>query len=145
MPTWLKIVLIVVGIFLLLGIGAIVAGVVWYQKYGKGIVEGAMHAVEDGQKYGRTSDNAACVDESIVRYKRDSTGMENLISAKGFLTGCLQTSRETPNFCNNVPGPFDFQEGLRWKTDQCRQHGLGGDKNCPQMFDAVQQHCQNKK
>lgn len=145
MPTWLKIVLIVIGIFLLLGVIAIIGGVVWWNKGGgKEMIGGAIEAVQDGQKYGRTADNAACVDEGFVRYKKD-TSLQNVITAKSFLTGCLQTSRETPNFCNSVPGQFEFQEGARWKADQCRERGLGSDQNCQQMFDAVIQHCQQKR
>jgi hypothetical protein len=146
MATWLKVVLIVVGVIVVLVIGVVVVGVVVYYKGGgREIVEGMTPSIEEGQKYGRTAENKACVNEAIVRFKRDSTTVNGLLGSKGFLTGCLQTSRETPNFCQGVPGPFDVSDGVRWKKDQCSDHGLGSDQNCPQLFDAVIQHCQSKR
>jgi hypothetical protein len=144
MPTWLKIVLIVVGIFLLLGIGAIVAGVVWYQQSGKQMIQGAVQAVQDGQKYGRSADNKACVSEGVKRFKTDKS-LTGTMVAKGFVTGCLQTSESTPSFCDNVPSQFDFSDAARWETDQCHDNGLSGEPNCPQVFAAVVEHCAKKK
>jgi hypothetical protein len=145
MPKWAKILLIIVGVFVVLGIGVIIAGVVWWNKGGgKEMLEGAVQAVQDGQTYGRTSDNAACVNEAVVRYKR-SSDLTNIISAKSFLTGCLQTSKSTPSFCDGVPTRLQFTESARWKQDQCRERGMESDTNCQQLFDAVQQHCEQKR
>ena len=144
MPKWAKILLIILGVFVLLGIGVIIAGVVWWNSSGKQFFEGAMKSVQEGQTYGRSADNAACVDESFVRFKRDSS-MTNIVSARSFLTGCLQTSKSTPNFCDGVPAQLEFTNSARWKTEQCQARGLGSDPNCPQMFDAVQQHCEKQR
>lgn len=144
MPTWLKVILIILGIFLLLGVVAIIGGVVWWNKSGKGMFEGAVQAVQDGQKYGRSTDNKGCVSEGVKRFKTD-TSLTGTISAKGFVSGCLQTSDSNPTFCDGVPGQFEFSDVARWETDQCRQNGLGGEQNCPQVFAAVVEHCNKRK
>jgi hypothetical protein len=141
MPKWLKILLIIFGCLILMVVGVIGVGVYWWNKQGSQFFQGAMQSVKDGQDYGKHADNAGCVTEAIGRYKHD-TSFNGIIVSKSFLTGCLQTSRATPEFCNGVPRRLSFTDSAKWRLEQCRAVGLGEDSNCQQIFDAVQQHCE---
>ena len=141
MPKWAKILLILAGVLVLLIIGVVVATVYVWNTKGKQFLEQTMKTREDGREYGKKSDNAACVTEGLVRYKKDSS-FTGIVNAKSFLTGCLQTSRPTPNFCEGVPRRLDFSDSARWRIEQCKKNDLGEDSNCQQIFDAVQEYCE---
>jgi hypothetical protein len=134
MPKWLKIVLIVVGVLILLGIVAIVVAV----YYGRQVYQTNTTA---GQEYGQKTDSAGCVSETIARYKPDR-GIGKAIGLKFFLTGCLHASRPTPDFCRNVPRATDFSETGRWSLERCRAADLVDDQGCPQIFTGIIEYCE---
>jgi hypothetical protein len=55
---------------------------------------------------------------------------------------CLEASRPTPGFCDEVPKATEFMKSAEWRLKQCRQAGLGGDNNCQNLFTPVQQFCE---
>ncbi|MEO6393609.1 MAG: hypothetical protein ABIP75_17290 [Pyrinomonadaceae bacterium] len=147
MPKWAKILLITLGSLVVLGIIAVViaiaAGAYWWNTEGKKFVESSAKAMQEGETFGRKAENRECIPEAVDRFKQNS-GIGGTISAKLFLTGCLKTSRETPNFCDGVPRRFDFTKSASWRQQRCREVGLADDPNCQQLFDAVQDHCEKK-
>jgi len=67
MPTWAKVVLVVVVIgFAVMVVGLVYAGR-WVRTQVKSLGETGKAAVEEGQQFGQGRDSEACVVESLAR------------------------------------------------------------------------------
>lgn len=119
------------AVVIIFAIGIAVA-IGWVSTHGREIFGRYIESMAEGQKFGRSTDNEGCVTEAISRYKPDP-GMSKALSTQLFLQGCLQTSRETPEFCDTVPKRTEFLKSAAWQAAQCSQHGLH-DSYCPQIF-----------
>lgn len=77
-----------------------------------------------GQEFGKSTDQAGCLKEGLSRSK--SASFLNIFESSNntyFVSGCLKTSRPTPNFCDGVPSisnPAHFE----WEKEECRKNGL---------------------
>jgi len=58
-----------------------------------------------------------------------------------FLRACLDSSRPTPGFCDDVPKQLEFIKAAQWQMQQCKQYGLSAEKQCGQLFTQVQTFC----
>ena len=144
MPKWLKWTLIVGGVLLVMLVALVAAGVYFVKKYGAPLVEQGKQVMEEGEAYGRRSDNEGCLLEGISRHKT-ADGFTELIKANLFLRGCLEGSRPTPGFCDGVPGRTEFIKSAQWQVDECKRHGLSTDRQCQQIFQQVQQFCESPR
>src|SRR6267143_2965219 len=102
MPGWLKALLAVAIIIVLLVVGVIVGGVVWWSRNKDKLLARGKEVMTEGRDFGRNTDNQGCVDESISRYKKEP-GLTSAVSNNIFMQICLESSRPTPGFCDNVP------------------------------------------
>jgi hypothetical protein len=143
MPGWLKVLLIIAIIVILLIVGVIGAGVFWWMRNKDALMSRAKEVTTEGQDFGRNSDNQGCVDQGIARYKQDP-GFGSAISINIFLRSCLDASRPTPGFCDDVPKPTEFMKSSQWRVDQCRKIDLSRDNYCQQLFQPVQEFCERK-
>ena len=143
MPTWLKVVLIVGGLLLVLLLAGVVSIVYVAKKYGPALVEAGKHSMDEGREYGRRTDEEGCVNEAAARHGR-SEGLAAVINTNLFLRTCLDASRPTPNFCDAVPHQTEFVKGARWQLDECKRYGLAPEKQCGQLFQQVQQYCDQR-
>ncbi len=141
MPSWLKVLLIVMIIVVLLVVGVVGAGVFWVMKNKDAWMARAKEVATEGKDFGGHTDNQGCVDEGIARYKKDP-GITSVLSNSVFMRTCLEASRPTSGFCDNVPKQTEFIKTAQWRLNQCRQIGLGSDNNCQNLFTPVQQFCQ---
>jgi hypothetical protein len=103
----------------------------------------AKEVATEGKNFGNGTDNQGCVDESLSRYKKDP-GVTTVLSNTIFMRTCLDASRDTPGFCDEVPKSMEFIKGAEWRLKQCRQAGLQSDSNCQNLFTPVQQFCEMK-
>jgi hypothetical protein len=142
MPTWLKVLLIVALVVVLLIAGVVVGGAVWWSRNKDALISQARELVTEGKDLGRETDNQGCVDQSIARYKKDP-GFKNAVSTSIFMRACLDESRPTPGFCDEVPKETEFIKSGRWRVEQCRRVDLAGDSYCQNLFQPVQQFCQH--
>jgi hypothetical protein len=140
MPTWLKVMLIVGGILVVMVVGLVVAGVYVARRYVPELVEAGKQTIAEGEQYGRRSDNEGCLNEAVARHSR-SEGLTDLIKVNIFLRACLDTSRPTQGFCDNVPRQTEFVKSAQWQMEQCKHYGLTPEKQCGQLFQTVQQFC----
>src|ERR1044071_2889758 len=92
MPTWLKVLLIVGGLLVVLLLAAVVGVFYVAKRYGPGLVEATKHSMEEGQAFGRNTDNEGCVSEVASRHQRDH-GMGGVFNNTLFLNACLPASR----------------------------------------------------
>lgn len=142
MPGWLKVLLIVLVIGLLLIIGVVGAGVFWWMRNKDALMDRAKEVVAEGRDFGKNADNQGCVDESISRYKKEP-GFGTAISTSIFMRTCLDASRPTTGFCDNVPKATEFMKSAEWRRDQCKRVNLSGDNYCQQLFQPMQEFCEN--
>jgi hypothetical protein len=143
MPGWLKALLIVAGVIVLLIVGVVIAGVYWWSQNKDALLSRAKEVVTEGKDFGRHSDNQGCVDESISRYKKEP-GLTSAVSNNIFMQICLESSRPTPGFCDNVPKRLEFMKTAEWRVTQCRRVELSKDDYCQQLFTPVQHFCERK-
>ncbi|MCA1594076.1 MAG: hypothetical protein LC754_15780 [Acidobacteria bacterium] len=90
------------------------------------------------------STGRSCLTEGVARH-RQSQGFGDLIKTNLFLRACLDASRPTPGFCDDVPGQMEFIKGAQWQMQQCKQYGLSTEKQCGQLFQTVQQFCRERE
>jgi hypothetical protein len=141
MPGWLKTLLIVAVVLVVLVIGVVGAGVIYVMKNKDAWMARAKEVATEGKNYGNTTDNQGCVDEGLSRYKKDP-GLTSVISNSVFMRTCLEASKPTPGFCDEVPKQMEFMKAAEWKLKQCRLAGLQSDNNCQNLFTPVQQFCE---
>lgn len=141
MPTWLKVTLIIVVLFGVLFVVAIIGGVYVVKRYGPGMVEAGKQTLAEGQEYGRRTDNEGCLNEAVARHNR-SDGFKETIKTNLFLRTCLEASRPTQGFCDGVPHQTEFVKAVEWQMQQCARYNLKTEKQCGQLFQQVQQFCE---
>ena len=141
MPTWLKVLLIIGGLIVVLIVVTVVATVVVVKRYGPEIVETVQKTGNEGEEYGRRTDNEGCVNEAVARHSH-AEGFGDMVKNTIFLRTCLDASRPTPGFCDDVPHQFEFIKGAQWQLRQCKRYGLRPEQQCQQIFQQVQQFCE---
>jgi hypothetical protein len=141
MPGWAKALIIVGLVIVLLVVGVVGAGVIWWSRNKDVLVARATAQVTEGRNAGKVTDNQGCVDQSISRYKA-GPGFAGTIAAGLFMRACLETSSLTPGFCDEVPKEMEFVKSAQWRTAQCQRVDLSTDQYCQQLFAPVQQFCQ---
>jgi len=141
MPGWLKALLAVAIIVVLLVVGVVVGGVYWWSRNKDKLIGRAKESMTEGRDFGRHADNQGCVDEALSRYKKDP-GFGTAISTNLFTKACLDASRSTAGFCNEVPRITEFIKSGEWRNAQCRRVELSRDSYCPQLFQPVQEFCE---
>jgi len=142
MPGWLKALLIVAIIIVLLIVGVVGAGVFWWMRNKDALMARAKEVVTEAKDFGSKTDNQGCVDESTSRYKKEP-GFASAISSAIFMRTWLDESTPTPNFCSDVPKKTEFTKSAQWRRDQCPRIELSKDSYCQQLFQPVQDYCEN--
>jgi hypothetical protein len=140
MPTWAKALIIIVVVGLVLVVGVVGAGVYWWSNNKDALIARGKAVVAEGQEAGRHTDNQGCVDQSVTRYKAEP-GFTSGITTGIFMQTCLQVSRPTPGFCDEVPKEIEFIKSGQWQLAQCEHVGLGSDQYCHQLFQGVERFC----
>jgi len=143
MPGWAKALIIIVVLGLILVVGVVGAGVYWFSRNKDALLARGKEVVAEGEEAGRHTDNQGCVDKSITRYKAEP-GFTNGISTSVFMQSCLQRSRPTPGFCDDVPKETEFIKSGQWQLAQCQNVGLGSDQYCRQLFQSVERFCERR-
>jgi hypothetical protein len=144
MPGWAKALIILVIVGMLLVVGVIAAGVYWVSRNKDALIARGKTQVTEGRNVGLTTDNQGCVDQSILRYKAEP-GFTSVIAANLFLQTCLEASRPTPGFCDEVPREIEFMKSGEWRTAQCKRVDLPSQPYCQQLFAPVQRFCERPR
>jgi hypothetical protein len=144
MPGWAKALIIVVILGLLLVVGVIGAGVYWFSRNKDALISRGKAQVEEGRNAGLSTDNQGCVDQSILRYKA-GPGFTAIIAANLFMQSCLEASKRTPGFCEDVPSETEFVKSSQWRLAQCKRVELSSDSYCQQLFPPVQRFCDKSR
>lgn len=144
MPTWMKVLLVLGVLLVVLLVGGVVAVYFLARAYGPGLVEAGKQTYEEGVEYGRRTDNEGCLNEAVARQAR-ADGFTALIKNNVFMRACLEASRPTPGFCDDVPRQTEFMKSIGWQQQQCQRYGLSSDRQCSQLFSQMQQFCELRR
>jgi hypothetical protein len=133
----------VVICIILLVIAVVGTGAWWWSKNKDKYLQGAKQSATEGRDFGKTTDEKGCVGEALSRYK-SNTGFAGMISAKLFVKSCLEESKQTPGYCDEVPKITEFQKLGQWQVKQCKDAGVD-DGLCPQLFAEVVTQCYKRR
>jgi hypothetical protein len=143
MPTWVKVVLIIV----LVGFVVLVAGVIvaarWVRSRGESLKEEGKALVAEAREFGRGKDGEACLAESFTRLKA-CDGFICEAKVKIFLQGCLETATVSPEFCAGVPPPSEIMKTVRYQLAECERRGMANSKPCTRLMGGVQAYCASR-
>ena len=141
MPGWLKVLLIILLVGILLVVGVIAAGGIWFYRNKDALKAKLDTVTTEARDFGKNTDNQGCVNETISRYKT-GPGITSAMSNAIFVRICLDNSRSTPGFCESVPKQREFMRTAQWRKEQCQQAGLERDSYCESLFTPIQQFCE---
>jgi hypothetical protein len=144
MPGWLKVLLIVFLLMILAVVGIVAAAGFWFYRNKDALMAKTKAIATEAKNFGESTDNQGCVNETVSRYKAEP-GLTSTISNSIFMRICLDASRATPGFCDDVPKPREFIKTAQWKRDQCHAVDLDRDSNCQNLFTPVQQFCEERQ
>lgn len=144
MPTWVKVVLIVVLVgFVVLAAGIVIAAR-WVKSRGAALKEQGKAVIAEGKAFGQGKDGEACVAEALNRLKT-APGFIGEAKVKVFLQHCLSTATVAPETCEGVPSPTEIMDTARWTLDECAKRGLANNQRCTRLIGALQVHCELMK
>jgi hypothetical protein len=143
MPGWLKVLLIILLIGILLVVGVIAAGGIWFYRNQDALKAKLDTITNEARDFGKNTDNQGCVNETISRYKTEP-GFTSAMSNAIFVRVCLDNSRATPGFCESMPKQTEFSRTAQWRKEQCQRAGLERDSYCESLFTPIQQFCDVK-
>jgi hypothetical protein len=143
MPTWLKVVLVIVAVGLL-GLMAIgFAGYSWMKSNKDRFLEIGKRAKADAARFAATHDGEQCLQEALRRIDQ-AKGIMAQAELKVFLSLCLDEARESPGMCDGVPPDGEIMRSVAWAADKCTQLGRSGDQRCKGLVTGIQKHCDER-
>jgi len=119
-----KTILIILGIFAVLaGICVVGVGFLVYKFADTAKIE---ESERKGAEFGRTTDNIGCEKNAVSTVKNmGQVDIGGMLQTSFFFKSCLNASRKTANYCDNVPS--DLKDKLnddKWKDSECEKNGL---------------------
>lgn len=136
MPGWLKVILLVVGLFILT---VVVLAVVAYKtiKTHEPELRASVEKVSaEGKTFGTGKAPADCIEEALRRADRSFTGQ---IRTRMFADACLKASTQPPGYCDGVPSGVIAT--AKWANTECIRRGMTGDQACVGVYTAVGDYC----
>ncbi len=141
MRTLLKVLLVIAGLFFVLGIVCVVGGSVWLKKNKGKLMEMGDRASADGRAHGEGTDSDGCLDETLARMDTNK-GLMAEVELKIFLKECLEVADAVDGFCDGVPPPGEIMKTVSWVTKTCAAEGRAGEQRCTRVVQAIQEHCE---
>lgn len=131
----LKAGLIGCGVLIALLVVLVVAGGLWWNRNRGELVGGASAAARDGARFGLVRDEAACFEEG-KRRAAEATDFQGTFAVGAFVRSCLEFSRPTPGYCDNVPPVSSIGRSVAWQAQRCGEDGI-----CRNVSQVVQTYC----
>lgn len=144
MPTWVKVVLVVVLVsFAALAVGIVFAAR-WLKEQGRAVAKNTENTVTEAQQFGKGKDAEACMTEALSRLK-PCDGFICEAQTKLFLVNCLEAATVKPEECANVPATKELMQTVRWQRDECAKRGWPGDQRCTRLVQGLQVYCESAR
>lgn len=131
----LKVGLIGCGVVLLLGVALVVSWLLWWNRNRDDLESAAGAAAREGARYGLVHDEQACLAEG-TRRANDQKSLAEGFAVGAFVRACLEYSRESPGFCQDVPPVTAVRRSAEWQQQRC-----GGDVGCRNASQVTQGYC----
>lgn len=144
MPTWVKVVLIVVLVGFVLLVAGVVIAARWVKQRGASFQKEGKAVIEEARAFGQGKEGEACIAESFRRLDTAS-GFIGEAKVKIFLQNCLATANVPPETCANVPPMSEIMRSAQWTLDECARRGRPNNPRCTRLIPALQVHCATKK
>jgi uncharacterized membrane protein YhaH (DUF805 family) len=119
MPTWLRVLLITLGVIVLAIAATALGGYFWWQNQS----EALMVTIAEADKFGADKSRLACVDEAVVRIKKGN-GFTEAVKVRLFLKHCLKAAKPAAGFCVTVPAKREIMKSMSWQQEQSQKYGL---------------------
>ena len=136
---WWGWLLIAFGILALLGIGVVVAGVVWFNNNKGRLVEGAQKTIAEADAFAATHDQQGCMGEGLTR-STQCTGIMCNTELQVFVQRCLQKATPNAGICDGVPRPNEIMATANWSLAECQKKNRS-DQQCRQLMQALPNYC----
>lgn len=112
-------------------------GLVFYIGSDKEYTEQHSAAIEEGNNFGKTTDQNGCLQQGLLRMNGVENPTIKQLSLNGrFVNECLDVSKPSPNFCKDVPKVIVRD----WINDQCSLIGRN-DNVCYVVYDEKTTFC----
>lgn len=141
MPGWLKILLILFGVFVLVVVSLGVAGFYYVRSHGGELKAQAKQVTAEGEEFGRGKTVSACLDESLRRITA-TPGFMNQVRTQIFMQSCSSKAAPSPELCAGAPAADEVIATSRWAGEQCKKRGFAGVPACGQLYGVVTAGCQ---
>jgi hypothetical protein len=123
------------GALVVLVVLAMVGSFFWLNGNKEEFSAGMEKGVAEGRRFGPAADEAGCETEAKRRVGEGSS-LGGQMEIGAFFRACLETSRETPGYCADVPPPTAIRRSVTWQTARC-----SGDVNCIKVVPVMQTYC----
>ncbi|HEX6909501.1 MAG TPA: hypothetical protein VF142_03880, partial [Longimicrobium sp.] len=123
------------GALVVLFILLVVAGGIWWNQNRDEIQGGASAAAREGARFGLVRDEEACFAEG-QRRAAEAADIAGQFGVGAFVRSCLEYSRPTPGYCDNVPPPTAIGRTAAWTSQRC-----GDSVECRTVSQVVQTYC----
>jgi hypothetical protein len=146
MPTWLKIVLALLGIGLVGG-AVVIGGFVWWVSSNKEqIARDAKVARDEGKTYGESHTKEECVTHGLVKLEDcGAIGVMCEAQNKIRLGACLEVASDPGgSFCSGVAPKTEIMKSAMWANEECRRRGHAGSQPCGRFMQGVQDACRGR-
>jgi len=143
MPAWLKIVLAVIGVFVLIVIGFGVTVFIYVNQHKEEWVKAGNVAKQEGEAYAAGKDAGQCVDEALRRLG-SCRGLQCEVMSRLFLEQCMKKAAPAPQLCTNVPRRSEILASARWAIEECSRRGMANNQPCSRLLQEVQRHCDTR-
>ncbi|HEY0035237.1 MAG TPA: hypothetical protein VGB66_01050 [Longimicrobium sp.] len=131
----LKIAGIGCGALVVLVVLGMVASFFWLNGNRDELSAGVDKGKAEGQRFGPGTDEAGCETEA-KRRAGEARSFGGKMEIGAFFRACLESSRESPGYCDNVPPPTAIRRSVTWQTARC-----SGDSNCALVVPVIQTYC----
>ena len=143
MPTWLKVIVIIVAVFVLVFVAAGFFTYRWVQSHAGELKAEGEKITAEATAFGRDKDPSACVDETLARLGR-CDGIICEAKTKIFLTKCVAASNVPEGFCASIPKRTEFMASAQWAFAECARRGHQNDQRCARTISGLQDYCERR-
>ena len=140
MPSWLKVVLIVIAILVLILIGFGVAGYFYVKQHKQEWSQATEAATREGEAFAQGKNESQCVDEAVSRIAKCGPLPCELVTRE-FMNSCLQKAARSPEVCNGVPSDSNIIATAKWAVEECGRRGQPGSQTCTRLLQDLSEYC----
>ncbi len=139
------IILLVLGGFVLLGVGTCGVAYVWFRSNEQELKAQAERLGAEAKGFAAGADKEGCLHETLRRMNACDPGelVGSVCRGKlgAFFKMCLRHARPTAGFCDGVPRASEILDTVSWSMARCEGLGRPGDQGCTRLVAEIGRHC----